>query len=124
MQAEDNYLELNRNLWNARVDSHLNSTFYDLEGFKGGRNSLTAPELELIGDVKGKKILHLQCHFGQETISLARLGASTVGIDLSDKAINRAQEFAEKFESFINNDYSSNDKENAFHFVFHFNLLV
>lgn len=96
MSPEENYLELNRRLWNARVESHLNSAFYDLEGFKLGRNSLTGPELELIGDVKGKKILHLQCHFGQETISLARLGASTVGIDLSDKAIDAAKQLSKE----------------------------
>ena len=96
MQAEEDYINLNRQLWNARVESHLNSAFYDIEGFKKGRNSLTVPELELIGDVRGKKILHLQCHFGQETISLARLGASAVGVDLSDKAVDAAKSLAKE----------------------------
>lgn len=96
MSTEDNYLAINRESWNNRVATHLNSEFYDLKGFMNGRNSLTGPELELLGDVEGKKILHLQCHFGQETISLARMGASTVGIDLSDKAIEAATALAKE----------------------------
>lgn len=93
---ESDYLEINRKLWNSRVEAHLSSSFYDLESFKKGRNSLTGPELELLGDVSGKKILHLQCHFGQETISLARMGAKSVGIDLSDKAIDAAKHLAKE----------------------------
>jgi 2-polyprenyl-3-methyl-5-hydroxy-6-metoxy-1,4-benzoquinol methylase len=49
-------------------------------------------ELELLGNVKGLSILHLQCHFGQDSLSLARMGAHVTGIDLSDKAIKTAQE--------------------------------
>ena len=51
-------------------------------------------EKEGILNVKGKKILHLQCHFGQDTISLSRMGAEVTGIDLSDKAIDAAREIA------------------------------
>lgn len=84
---ETNYTEINRNSWNNRVDAHLQSEFYDLKGFKEGKSSLKEIERALLGDIKGKSILHLQCHFGQDSISLARMGASVTGVDLSDKSI-------------------------------------
>lgn len=86
------YKELNRKSWNDRVESHVNSDFYDLKSFLEGKSSLNAPELKLLGDVTGKSILHLQCHFGQDSISLARMGAHVTGADLSDKAIDKARE--------------------------------
>ncbi len=92
----NNYIEINRNTWNNKTEAHLKSDFYDVEGFLKGKSSLKNIELDLIGDVKGKSILHLQCHFGQDTISLARLGATTTGADLSDKAIESARELAQK----------------------------
>lgn len=90
----DNYLEVNKKSWNTRLASHLESDFYDVKGFIAGKSSLNAIELDLMGDIKGKRILHLQCHFGQDTISLSRLGAEVVGVDLSDKAIEKAKELA------------------------------
>ncbi|TXB66790.1 class I SAM-dependent methyltransferase [Vicingus serpentipes] len=86
------YLKINKELWNKKTDIHVNSDFYDNENFIKGKSSLNSIELELLGDVKGKSILHLQCHFGQDTISLSRLRATTVGVDLSDKAIATAKE--------------------------------
>ena len=77
------------NSWNNRTDAHVKSEFYDLEGFINGKTSLNDIELKLLGDLNGKTILHLQCHFGQDSISLSRLGAEVTGIDLSDKAINK-----------------------------------
>ncbi|WP_312076061.1 class I SAM-dependent methyltransferase [Chryseobacterium sp.] len=91
-----NYLDINKNSWNARVEPHLKSDFYFVDEFLNGRNSLNSIELDLLGDLKGKSILHLQCHFGQDTISLSRLGAEVTGIDLSDKAIDAAKDLAEK----------------------------
>ena len=91
-----NYLEINKNSWNKKVEYHLNSDFYFVEEFIAGRTSLNEPELKLLGDVKGKKILHLQCHFGQDSISLARMGAEVTAIDLSDKAILEARILADK----------------------------
>ena len=75
MNKEENYLELNRASWNNKTDAHLTSDFYDVKGFLKGESSLNSVELDLLGDVSGKKILHLQCHFGQDTLSLARMGA-------------------------------------------------
>lgn len=90
------YLEINRDSWNKRTDFHLKSDFYDLPGFLAGQTSLQEIELGLLGDVQGKKILHLQCHFGQDTLSLARLGATVTGIDLSDRAIAAARQLAQQ----------------------------
>ncbi|TGE29211.1 class I SAM-dependent methyltransferase [Hymenobacter metallicola] len=85
------YLDLNRALWNARTGPHLASEFYAVEAFKAGSTSLNSIELALLGDVAGLRILHLQCHFGQDTLSLARLGARVTGVDLSDAAIAAAR---------------------------------
>ena len=101
------YLDINRNSWNAKVEPHLNSDFYDVKNFIEGQSSLNSIELNLLGDIKGKEILHLQCHFGQDSISLSRLGANVTGIDLSDKAIETAKSLAEKCNTdtqFINSD--------------------
>ncbi len=92
----ENYLEINKNSWNAKVEPHLKSDFYFVDEFLNGRTSLNSIELELLGDISNKEILHLQCHFGQDSISLARLGAKVTGIDLSDKAIERAKDLSEK----------------------------
>lgn len=92
---ESNYLEINRNSWNNRTEHHYNSKFYDVAGFIKGKTSLNEIELNLLGDITDKTVLHLQCHFGQDTISLARLGAKVTGVDLSDKAIAKANELAE-----------------------------
>lgn len=99
MSNENNYIEINRNSWNNRTETHLKSEFYDLEGFMKGKSSLNEIELELLGDIQGKSILHLQCHFGQDTISLSRLGANVVGVDLSDKAIESAKQIAQETQS-------------------------
>jgi 2-polyprenyl-3-methyl-5-hydroxy-6-metoxy-1,4-benzoquinol methylase len=96
MNKEDNYIEINLHSWNNRVDTHLKSEFYDVDNFIKGQTSLNIIELALLGDLRGKTILHLQCHFGQDTISLSRLGASVTGVDLSDKAIESANELAKQ----------------------------
>lgn len=86
------YIKYNKDTWNKKTPVHLASAFYDMDSFLHGRNSLTSVELELLGEVKGLSILHLQCHFGQDTLSLSRMGAKATGIDLSDVAINKAKE--------------------------------
>lgn len=91
---KEHYLQINKELWNKKTEIHLNSEFYFLEDFKKGKNSLNGIELELLGDVKGKSILHLQCHFGQDSISLSRLGAEVTAVDFSEQAISKARELA------------------------------
>ena len=90
------YKEINRKAWNQRTAVHVDSEFYDNKKFIEGQSSLNSIELELLKNVEGKSILHLQSHFGQDTISLSRLGARTTGVDLSDKAIDQAKELASK----------------------------
>jgi len=99
MKKEDNYIEINRQSWNNKTDIHLKSEFYDLKNFIQGKTSLNSIELNLLGDISGKTILHLQCHFGQDTISLSRLGAEVTGVDLSDKAIKSAKQIAKNTNS-------------------------
>lgn len=94
--SDQDYLNINRNAWNWRTGQHFRSRFYDVEGFLAGKNSLNEIEWEMLGDIRGRTLLHLQCHFGQDTLSLARLGAKTVGVDLSDQAIERGKELNEK----------------------------
>lgn len=94
-----NYLAINKQSWNNRTDAHLKSVFYDLDGFLKGKSSLNDIELNLLGNIEGKSILHLQCHFGQDTISLSQLGAEVTGVDLSDKAIESAKSIASQMNS-------------------------
>ncbi len=94
INPEENYKEINKASWNKRTEIHYHSEFYDNKSFIKGKSSLNSIELELLGNVSGKSILHLQCHFGQDTISLARLGANCTGIDISNIAIEKAHELS------------------------------
>ncbi len=96
MNSEENYIQKNKELWNQKVDYHMNSEFYDMKNFLKGKTSLNPIEIELLGNISGKNILHLQCHFGQDTISLGRIGANVTGVDLSDNAIMQAKLLAKK----------------------------
>ncbi len=88
----DEYIKVNRDLWNEITPIHAQSDFYDVEGFKNGKSRMLYPiEIEEMGDVRGKSLLHLQCHFGLDTLSWARLGAKATGVDFSDKAIDLAR---------------------------------
>lgn len=91
MKPEDEFFEVNKATWNEKVKIHSQSAFYDLEGFKNGKSSLMPYELKALGDVSNKSLLHLQCHFGQDTLSWSRLGAQCVGVDLSDEGIKLAK---------------------------------
>lgn len=91
----NHFFETNKDAWNKRTAIHKDSAFYNLEAWKTeGGNSLNAIELSELGSVEGLSLLHLQCHFGQDTLSLARMGAQVTGCDLSDKAITTARELA------------------------------
>ncbi|MCA8830905.1 class I SAM-dependent methyltransferase [Hymenobacter pini] len=96
--APDNYLALNRQLWNAKTEYHVQSAFYDVPGFLAGQLSLSAVEQELLGPIVGQQVLHLQCHFGLDTLSLSRLGAQATGVDLAEKAIAKARELAQQLQ--------------------------
>jgi 2-polyprenyl-3-methyl-5-hydroxy-6-metoxy-1,4-benzoquinol methylase len=96
MKTESQFVDTNKKSWDAKVDIHVASEFYNNEAFVKGETSLKEIELELLGDVRGLKILHLQCHFGQDSISLSRMGAEVTGVDFSPKAIETAKELAMK----------------------------
>ena len=96
MKKEDNYIAINKKAWDNKTPYLIQSPFYDMESFLQGKNTLTPIELELLGDVTGKRVLHLQCHFGQDTISLGRMGATVTGVDFSEAAIQQAVELAHK----------------------------
>jgi SAM-dependent methyltransferase len=83
--------DTNRETWNKKVAIHAASDFYDMEAFKAGRSSLNSYELNALGDVSGRSLLHLQCHFGQDTLSWARLGAKCIGVDISEEGIELAK---------------------------------
>lgn len=86
------YLNINKEAWDKRTKVHVGSKFYNVDAFKDGKSSLNKVELEQVGNVKGKKLLHLLCHFGQDTLSWARKGATVTGVDLSTEAIKQANE--------------------------------
>ncbi|MBL4664128.1 MAG: SAM-dependent methyltransferase, partial [Flavobacteriaceae bacterium] len=67
--------ETNKETWNKKVAIHAKSDFYQMDRFKAGHTSLKQYELDALGDVSGKSLLHLQCHFGQDTLSWTRMGA-------------------------------------------------
>ena len=96
MSENKKYFEVNKATWNEKVKVHSKSEMYDLEAFKKGKTSLMKYEVDALGDVKGKSLLHLQCHFGQDTLSWSRLGAKCVGVDLSNEGIKLAQQLNEE----------------------------
>ncbi|HEX9131303.1 MAG TPA: class I SAM-dependent methyltransferase [Ktedonobacteraceae bacterium] len=92
----DDYTKANLEWWNEAATVHSQGEGYDLASFKAGMIRLHPLELAEVGDVAGKRLLHLQCHFGMDTLSWARLGARVTGIDFSDKAIAIAQSLSQQ----------------------------
>lgn len=92
----DDYLKANQAWWNKATSVHANSKLYGVEEFKKGKSNLNTIELEELKDVKGKTLLHLQCHFGMGTISWVREGAIATGVDLSDESIKLAKKLSEE----------------------------
>jgi SAM-dependent methyltransferase len=92
----DEALKGNRELWNAWTKIHVGSAFYDVASFKNGERPIRIDdyEREEVGSVVGKTLLHLQCHFGLDTLSWARLGATVTGLDFSEEAILAARALA------------------------------
>lgn len=98
MENYNELFEANKNLWNQRTKVHTGSTFYNLAGFKNGETVLTPIELNELGDVIGKTMLHLQCHFGMDTLDWARKGAQVTGVDLSDESIKQAMQLNDELK--------------------------
>lgn len=98
MENLNEYFAANKNLWNQRTDVHKDSSFYNLAGFKKGETVLTPIELNELKDVNGKTMLHLQCHFGMDSLDWARRGADVTGVDLSDTAISEAKKLNDELK--------------------------
>jgi SAM-dependent methyltransferase len=94
MHRVNEYIETNRRHWDELVPLHVRSGFYDVDAFKTGQSTLTRLEREEVGDVRGKTLLHLQCHFGLDTLSWAREGAIVTGVDFSPEAVRVARELS------------------------------
>jgi SAM-dependent methyltransferase len=92
--VSDGWLDANRAMWDERVPIHLRSTFYDVDAFLSGADTVRPFERDEVGDVRGRSLVHLQCHFGLDTLSWARLGARVVGLDFSEPAIEAARRLA------------------------------
>src|SRR6266436_5957967 len=92
----DDYTKANLDWWNEAATVHAQGDAYQLASFKAGKTKLHPLELEEVGDVSGKKLLHLQCHFGMDTLSWARLGAEVTGIDFAEQAIAIAQSLSQE----------------------------
>jgi SAM-dependent methyltransferase len=94
----DDWIEVNREMWDERVPIHVGSELYDVAAFVAGRSSLRAFELAELADVRGRTLVHPQCHFGEDTLSWARLGAHVTGLDFSAPAIAAARTLAARCE--------------------------
>ena len=95
----DEHRNANRANWDARVPAHLASEFYGVEDFVSGARTLTqAVEFDRahLGDVRGRSLLHLQCHIGLDTLSWARLGATVTGVDFSERSIDAARDISRR----------------------------
>ncbi|SDP56515.1 Methyltransferase domain-containing protein [Actinopolyspora xinjiangensis] len=90
---EDKY-RANRISWDASAPLHAASSFYDLEGIVAGNQPLADFEWEALGDLRGRDVVHLQCHIGSDTVALARAGADVTGLDFSPRSVEVAEELA------------------------------
>lgn len=90
----DTYLKTNQRHWNDVTPQHVASESYDVASFKAGQSTLRSVEIDELGDVAGKSLLHLQCHFGMDTLSWARLGADVTGVDFAQEAVETARSLA------------------------------
>jgi 2-polyprenyl-3-methyl-5-hydroxy-6-metoxy-1,4-benzoquinol methylase len=96
MQSEQTLREANRLSWNAATRAHNSHKGDQARFFREGGSTLRAEELGLLGAVAGLRVVHLLCNSGQDTLSIARLGAKVIGVDISDEAITFATRLAEE----------------------------
>jgi SAM-dependent methyltransferase len=95
-EALRRYFATNYARWDESVPIHAASQGYDMDGFLRGEKSLYQVEMDEVGDVTGKTLLHLQCHFGMDTLNWARLGATVTGLDFSEAAVRQARALADQ----------------------------
>jgi SAM-dependent methyltransferase len=103
--SEQEWYEENRQSWNSATVQHNSHKGDQAVFFEGGGSNLFADEIELLGDVRGKQLLHLQCNAGQDSLSIAsQLGAEVTGVDISDEAIEFAQNLAQESGIAVENE--------------------
>jgi 2-polyprenyl-3-methyl-5-hydroxy-6-metoxy-1,4-benzoquinol methylase len=92
------HIEMNRWNWDERAAIHARDTTgdYMLDRFRAGEDALHAIEATELGDISGKRVLHLQCHIGRDTLCLVRRGATVTGLDFSNAALNVAQRLSDE----------------------------
>ena len=108
--AEKVRVNENQQLWDTWTGIHVDSSFYDVQGFLDGAEPLRNIELGLLTDVQGKRLLHLQCHFGRDSLVLAQQGARVVGVDFSEPAIVLARRIAQDLQR----PFSTGEADNVF----------
>jgi SAM-dependent methyltransferase len=91
---EDDRLRANRRNWDERVPIHMASRFYDVERWLEARPGPRQREREALGDASGLDLVHLQCHFGLDTLAWADAGARVTGVDFSEEAVGAARDLA------------------------------
>ena len=96
LPAVDGWVEANRANWDERVGIHVASEFYGVEAWLAGDRMPRPRELAAIGDVRGLDVVHLQCHFGLDTLALAQAGARVTGVDLAPSGIAQARALADR----------------------------
>lgn len=109
------YFSKNKDAWDKKTPVHFASPLYNVDEVKKGGTSLNKIEIDDLGDVSNKRILHLQCHFGLDSISLTKMGADVLGVDFSTKAIKQARKFAKELnvstKFLVANIYDDLDKK-------------
>jgi len=111
---DSEYLALNRESWDERVPAHVASPDYAVEQFREDPEFLSGVvrfDVPLLGDISGVEAVHLQCHIGTDTLSLARLGARVTGLDFSAPALEQARALAASVGTEI--DYVQSDVYDA-----------
>lgn len=109
------HILINQEAWDKRTEVHIQSKFYNVPAFLQGECTLNQPELEIIRNINNKSLLHLQCHFGLDSLSWARKGAKVTGIDFSPKAIQNAKLFAHQLN--LNTNFIEADVHNVIPFI-------
>lgn len=108
------YTKVNKKWWDNITSVHAKSSLYNLKKFGKSATSLQTVELQELGTIKGKTILHLLCHFGMDSLSLARKGARVTGVDLSSQSILLAKSLSQELKipaDFICSDVYTLDKK-------------
>lgn len=96
MPAMDERLQANQRHWDECTPIHMRSRFYDVEGWLSEGRGPRRWEAEVLGDVRGLDLVHLQCHFGLDTLAWARAGAMVTGLDFSAPAVEAASDLAQR----------------------------